>query len=44
MLLNLSKEKWVKGVKKNDFTERDSRNLKVGNEMATLAETYNKWI
>jgi 26S proteasome regulatory subunit N11 len=44
MLLNLSKEKWVKGVKKNDFSERNDRNVKLVNEMAGLAETYNKWV
>ena len=44
MLMNLSKEKWVKGVKKDDYSERDSKNLKCANDMAKLAETYNKWV
>jgi len=44
MLLNLSKEKWVKGVKKDDFSDRDSRNLTCAQNMSKLAETYNKWV
>ena len=44
LLLNLSKEKWVKGITKNDYTDRDARNVKLTVGMAGLSETYNKWV
>jgi 26S proteasome regulatory subunit N11 len=44
MLLNLQKQKWVQGLKVEDFTKQEEDNLKVIDEMLTLSESYNKWI
>ncbi|CAG9314696.1 unnamed protein product [Blepharisma stoltei] len=44
MLLNLQKQKWVQKLKVEDFMKREEENLKIIEEMVTLAETYNKWI
>jgi len=44
MLLNLQKQKWVKGLKLEDFNKREEDNLKTIEEMLSLLDTYNKWI
>lgn len=44
MLLNLQKQKWVKGLKLHDFEQREADNLKLIKEMKTLAESFNRWI
>ena len=44
MLLNLHKQKWVTGLRVEDFEHRDSENLKLMKEIVGLTETYNKWI
>lgn len=44
MLLNLQKQKWVQGLKVEDFSKQEEDNLKVIDEMLTLSESYNKWI
>ena len=44
MLLNLHKQKWVTGLRVEDFEHRDHENLKLMREIVSLTETYNKWI
>ena len=44
MLLNLHKQKWVQGLRVENFEHRDQENLKLMREIVALTETYNTWI